>query len=116
MSRRGKVLELITPADSGAARAAHEDYQPFPVDALPAPVGAFVRAGAKALGCDPACLAVPVLAVVGAAIGNTRTIRLKDGWEEPCVIWSAVSAKPGPRRQLCERRLHICCRDRKRRS
>jgi hypothetical protein len=91
----GKTLELLTPAASPAPREKGDGYQPFPVDALPAAVGAFVREGAGALGCDPACLALPVLAVVAGAIGNARTIRLKEGTHEPCVIWSAVVGDGG---------------------
>jgi hypothetical protein len=96
MGRRvSKVLELLTPDDPITAEAVADGYQPFPVHALPAPVGTFVREGASALGCDEACLALPVLAVLAAAVGNSRTIRLKDGSEEPCVIWSAVVGDGG---------------------
>jgi hypothetical protein len=70
-------------------------YQPFPVDALPAPLAEYVRQDALALGCDPAYLALPVLAVVASTIGNTRKIRLKPTWEEPCIIWSALIADSG---------------------
>jgi hypothetical protein len=90
MSRKpSKMLELLPPA---AALRKHDGdtYQPFPLDALPAPIAGFVREGAAALGCDAACLALPVLAVVAGVIGSSRSIRLKEGTEEPCVIWSAV--------------------------
>jgi hypothetical protein len=70
-------------------------YQPFPVDALPAPLAEYVREGALALGCDAAYLALPVLAVAASTIGNTRKIRLKPTWEEPCVVWTALIADSG---------------------
>jgi hypothetical protein len=72
-----------------------EPYQPFPVDALPEPARSFVAQGAAALGCDPAYLALPALTVLASAIGYTRTIRLKRGWDEPCVVWSAVVGDSG---------------------
>src|SRR5262249_23238583 len=72
-----------------------EPYQPFPVNALPAPLAEYVREGALALGCDPAYLALPVLAVVASAIGNTRRIRLKGDWEEPAVLWTGLIADSG---------------------
>jgi DNA polymerase I-like protein with 3'-5' exonuclease and polymerase domains len=72
-----------------------DPYQPFPVEALPAPIAEYIRQGALALGCDPAYLALPALAVVASAIGNTRTIRLKRGWEEPAIVWSAIVGDSG---------------------
>jgi hypothetical protein len=72
-----------------------EPYQPFPVEALPAPLDEFVRQGALALGCDPAFLALPVLAVVASVIGNTRVLQLKRTWHEPSVVWAAIVGDSG---------------------
>jgi hypothetical protein len=91
-----KYLELLSTPDEGALTPAGQPYQPFPVELLPPVIGDFVHKGAVALGCDPACLALPALAVIASAIGNTRTLRLKDGWDEPSVIWSAVVGDSGP--------------------
>src|SRR5262249_7185325 len=35
------------------------------------------------------------LAVVASVIGNTRVIRLKRTWNEPCVVWSAIVGDSG---------------------
>jgi DNA polymerase I-like protein with 3'-5' exonuclease and polymerase domains len=86
------------PAAPGAAATkvrALEPYRPFPVEALPAPLGEYVRQGALALGCDPAYLALPALAVAASVIGNTCTIRLKGGWDEPSVLWAAIIGDSG---------------------
>jgi hypothetical protein len=72
-----------------------EPYQTFPVESLPAPIAEYVTQAAKALGCDPAYIALPVLAVLASAIGNTRTIRLKRGWREPSIVWSATVGDSG---------------------
>jgi DNA polymerase I-like protein with 3'-5' exonuclease and polymerase domains len=89
-------LGLVRPqAAAGKRVRTVEPYRPFPVEALPAPLGEYVCQGARALGCDPAFVALPVLAVAASAIGNTRAIRLKRGWEEPPVIWSAIVADSG---------------------
>jgi DNA polymerase I-like protein with 3'-5' exonuclease and polymerase domains len=72
-----------------------EAYRPFPVEVLPAPLDEYVRQGALALGCDPAYLALPALAVAAAAVGNTRVLRLKRTWTEPCIIWSVVVGDSG---------------------
>lgn len=72
-----------------------ETYQPFPTDALPEPVRGFVEDGAKAIGCAPTFLVLPMLSVLASAIGNTRRIRLKHGWEAPPVIWTAIVGESG---------------------
>src|SRR5262249_18418065 len=72
-----------------------EPYRPFPVTLLPEPIARYVIEGAAALGCDPAFVALPVLAVVASAVGDTRVIYVKRTWKEPCIIWSAVVADSG---------------------
>ena len=62
---------------------------------LPAPLAEYVRQCAVALGCDPAFVALPVLAVIASAIGNTRVIRLKRGWDEPAVLWTVIVGDSG---------------------
>jgi hypothetical protein len=70
-------------------------YQPFPLESLPPAVRSYVRQGATAVGCDPAYVALPVLAVLASAIGNTRIIRLKRGWTEPPILWTAIVGESG---------------------
>ncbi len=70
-------------------------FQPFPVEALPMPLGAYVTECAQALRCDPAYVALCVLAAVGSTISNTRSLRLKRSWEEPCIIWAAIVGDSG---------------------
>jgi len=69
--------------------------QPFPVDALPNPLGDFVTLTATALGCDPAMVAVPVLGVLAGCVGCTRVVVPKAGWAEPLVLWCMVIAPSG---------------------
>ena len=70
-------------------------FEPFPVDALPEPVRSFVVAGAKSLGCDESFVALPVLAMLGAAIGNTRRLLIKRGWTEPPIVWTVIVGNSG---------------------
>ena len=63
-----------------------EKCEPFPVHVLPSPVGDYVHAASKAIGCDPSFIALPVLAGLSRAIGNGRVIRLKRTWTEPAII------------------------------
>ena len=43
-------------------------------------------------------VAVPMLAVLGSAIGNSRVIKLKEGWEEGAGIYAAVIADAGEKK------------------
>ena len=70
-------------------------FQPFPTDALPEPVRGFVEAAAGAILCDASFVALPLLSVLSAAIGNTRRIELKRGWTAPAIIWTAVVGESG---------------------
>jgi hypothetical protein len=70
-------------------------YRPFPVDALPEPIRGFVAAGARAIGCDPSYLALPLLTAIAAAIGNTRRLELKRGWSAPPILWGAIVGESG---------------------
>ncbi len=70
-------------------------WRPFPVDVLPEPVRSYVACGAKAMGCEPAFVALPLLAMLASAIGATRRVRLKQGWCEPSVLWTAIVADSG---------------------
>jgi hypothetical protein len=70
-------------------------YRPFPLDALPDPIRGFVDAGARAIGCDPSYLALPLLTAIAAAIGNTRRLELKRGWCVPPILWGAIVGESG---------------------
>ncbi len=70
-------------------------FKPFPVSALPEPIGSFVGQAARAIGCDPSYVALPMLSALAAAIGNTRRIQLKRGWPEPAILWTAIVGESG---------------------
>lgn len=72
-----------------------EAYRAFPVDVLPAVVTRFVSEASVALGCDPTYLALPLLAALASAIGNTRRIRLKLSWAEVVVLWCVIVGDSG---------------------
>lgn len=81
-------------ADVGAENARRE-WRPFPVELMPPAVRDYVTQTAQGMACDPALVAVPMLAGLAAAIGNTRTIALNDEWVEPSILWVAVVADSG---------------------
>lgn len=70
-------------------------YTPFPTACLPSPWDAFVREGARALKCEEAYVALPVLAALAAAVGNSRRVYLGGEWFEPAVFWVCVVGESG---------------------
>jgi hypothetical protein len=70
-------------------------WQPFPVDVLRPACRRFVREAAEALGVDASYVALPVLAGLASAIGNTRRIALSRTWVAPAVVWAGIVGKSG---------------------
>jgi hypothetical protein len=87
---RSKSLELLPEPVAAVSALGPAPYRPFPAELLPAALGKFVREQARAMGCDAAHYALPALAAAASVIGASRVLRLGPGWEEPCVVWSAV--------------------------
>jgi Protein of unknown function (DUF3987) len=78
-----------------AAPVSTATVEPFPVEVLPAPLRQLVEEGAKALPCPPDFIGVPMLSVLGTAVGNAVAIEVKPGWIEGPHINAAVVADPG---------------------
>jgi len=76
----------------------HAPALPFPVDVFPAPLARFVTEVAAALPCPPDFVAVPMLAVLGAAVGTSRVLQVKPGWHEGARLFTAVVANPGSKK------------------
>lgn len=72
-----------------------EAFRPFPVGALPEPLGRFVSESAEAIGCDECMVALPLLAGLAGAVGNSRCMEPKPGWREPAILWLAVLCESG---------------------
>lgn len=70
-------------------------WRPFPVELIPYPIGDYISAASRAMGCDPAAVALPMLAAAASAVGNSRVIRLKGAWCEPLVLWMCVVQESG---------------------
>ncbi len=70
----------------------------LPTYAMPRPCRMLVEEAAAAIGCPPEFVAVPMLAVLGSAIGNSRVLKLKAGWEESAAIYAAAIADPGEKK------------------
>ncbi len=88
---------VINSAKS-AIRQPQSAILPFPVDIFPPQIYAFIHAASNSINCPPDFLAVPVIAVLATAIGNSRNILLKRGWIEGPRIYSAIVAPPGSKK------------------
>ena len=88
-SKDGNVIGNLKP------RKKPQAFTPFPTCALPKPVSTYIEEGAKALGCDTSYIALPLLSALAGAIGNSRRIKLKETWSEPCVLWTAIVGDSG---------------------
>ena len=70
-------------------------FVPFPADVFPDPIAEFIKQAARALCCDRSFIALPLLAAFGAAIGNSRRLRLKKCWDVPPIVWTVVVSRSG---------------------
>ncbi len=67
----------------------------FPVQVLPARVARFIRAVADSVPCPVDFVGVPLLAVAGAAIGNSRVLEVHPGWRERACLWALIVGRSG---------------------
>jgi len=70
-------------------------YKPFPIDVLPDPVAKYIEQAANSIGCHNSFVALPLLTVFAAAIGNSRRVQLKEGWKEPPILWTVIVGDSG---------------------
>jgi Protein of unknown function (DUF3987) len=76
----------------------HAPALPFPVEVFPSPLRRFIWEVAEALPCPADFVGVPLLAVLGAAIGTSRVLEVKPGWREGPRLFTAVVADPGSKK------------------
>lgn len=97
--------EQVQQAQQVAQADKEPQVKPFPLEVLPSPLRRFVEEGAEAICCPPDFLAVPLLVLAGVAIGTSRLLRVKEGWEEGPQLFAAIVADPGakksPALKLC---------------
>lgn len=89
------------PSDDPNKPAPIPEFRPFPVHCLPEKVQEFAKIVSASTTAHLAYVALPLLSVLGAAIGTTRAVMPKRGWKVFAVIWaiwvgrsSAVKSPP----------------------
>ncbi|WP_428389906.1 DUF3987 domain-containing protein [Mucisphaera sp.] len=68
---------------------------PFPIHVFPPHFRAYVEQSAEAIQCDPASVAMPLIAAAGAAMGGSRVLELKKGWQVHPMLWVALISPTG---------------------
>jgi putative DNA primase/helicase len=103
--RRGQTVKLKSPNGSdntnytdNTISAKLPDAPPFPVDAMPPPCRRFVHEAAESIGCQPDLVAIPVLSLLSAGVGNSRRVEIKRGWRESATLFTAVVKAPGEKK------------------
>lgn len=81
--------------------------EPFPVAALPPVMRDYSADYARVMGCPVEYAALPMLAVAAGAIGMARTLRLRETWCVPSLLWLAIvgpsaAGKSPPMRAVLE--------------
>lgn len=90
-----EAVEGDAADDAIPVAVAAPQWRPFPVEVLPEPYASYVADVARARQCDPAAVALPLLAALAGTIGNARTLRVGSDWYAPSVLWAAVAAPSG---------------------
>ncbi|MBL9080506.1 MAG: DUF3987 domain-containing protein [Planctomycetales bacterium] len=90
-----KLSRDAKPFEESLPQLRQDRFRAFPINVLPSPLNGIVTRAASAIGCDPSFIALPLLSTLGAAIGNSRRLILKGGWEVPPIIWTAIVANSG---------------------
>lgn len=68
--------------------------EPFPTDIYPAALFRLIHDEAKAIGCPSDFLALPALAVAGAAIGRSAILMIMDGYPVSASIYALCVGQP----------------------
>ena len=67
----------------------------FPLDVFPSVIQQYITAQSAAKNVDPAFIAVPLIGVLGAAIGNSFSVEIQDEWRQISAVWCLSIANSG---------------------
>ncbi len=92
--------EVAIPAKGENVAGASESkpaiqWEPFPVEVLPDTLRKYSVESAAACDIDPAFVAPFVVAAVASTVGSAFRVRIKKGWFEPPILWTALVVGSG---------------------
>lgn len=88
------ILELV-PGLIDISKSTSEPAPAFPVRIFPPVIDRYLNASARSLGVPVEMVAVPLLVIAGAVIGNRLQITLKRGFTQFPTLYAAVVGEPG---------------------
>jgi hypothetical protein len=68
---------------------------PFPIEVFPPPFERLIETYARAQQVERELIALMMTGVISGAIGNTITVSVKNGWENPLFMWIMYVAEAG---------------------
>lgn len=89
-------------------------FVPFPTDSLPSPIREYVESVSNSIRCCPSFVVLPMLACLAAAVGASRSLRLKPDWVVPAILWTATVGESGSAKSPAFRAATLFVRDRQR--
>ncbi len=97
-SKDAALVETMEPPSGSKPMTGLPPAVPFPGEVLTPTMKRIVEEAAASIGCPPDLVAVPMLATLGAAIGNSYMVRIKEDWSEGAALYTAVIADPGEKK------------------
>jgi len=94
-SREPRTITRPASSSTSATSSPIDAWRPYPTSAMPKAVSTLIEEAARSIGCDEAFVALPLLAVLGSAIGTTRRVELKPGWQALPLVWPVTVAESG---------------------
>jgi len=93
-SSRGLISDWLGIDEPNGARVVAV-LPTAPISSLPAGFLQYVVAGAQAIGVPPEMIALPLMQMAGALVGNRVRIQMKPNFVQYPVLWVALVAEPG---------------------
>jgi len=89
------IGSLIHWAKEDSGNEGSLEWESIPATALPSCLRAMADAVAESMGVDPAGFILPALSIAATAIGASRAVRPKPGWEMVPIIWAVIISYSG---------------------
>lgn len=105
----GGTVEQLTAQAESALASAPERTAPaekprtaplpaFPAHVLPPSLRGLIESGSRSMGVPSEFIALPMLVLAGAVIGNAWEVELKGGWREGPNLYAAIVGDPGAKK------------------
>jgi hypothetical protein len=93
-----KGVRVTTASGNAPVSIKTDTVKPFPSCVFPNRLRHFIESASEALPAPADFVGVPMIAVLGTAIGTRCSLETKVRWRESSRIWSAVVARPGTKK------------------